>query len=122
MTGYEKIAVLLGELGNGASDAVLDKLNLTGEQISKIRKAMKNVRGYGNKVYDPEDPAQVNRELAVLKEFKSYGELRGIYREVPHTGFIKTGDESAQQNLRNVAAVDPQAIAKALSQWINEDK
>lgn len=122
MTGYEKIAVLLGELGNGASDAVLDKLNLTGEQISKIRKAMKKVRGYGNKVYDPEDPTQVNRELAVLEEFKSYGELRGIYREVPHTGFIKTGDESAQQNLRNVASVDPQAIAKALSQWLNEDK
>lgn len=122
MTGYEKIAILLGELGNGASDAVLDKLNLSGEQIAKIRKAMKAVRGYGNKVYDPEDPSQVNRELAVLEEFKSYGELRGIYREVPHTGFIKTDGGSAPQNLRNAAAINPEAIAKALSQWLKEDK
>ncbi len=122
MTGYEKIAILLGELGNGASDAVLDKLNLSSEQITKIRKAMKAVRGYGSKVYDPEDSSQVNRELAVLEEFKSYGELRGIYREVPHTGFIKTEGGSAQQNLRNAAAVNPEAIAKALSQWLKEDK
>ena len=122
MTGYEKIAVLLGELGNGASDAVLDRLNLSAEQLKKIRKAMKAVRGYGEKVYDPEDPAQVKRELNVLEELKSYGEMRGIYRDVPHNGLIKTSDGSAQQNVAQMAAADPEALARVLGMWLKDEK
>ncbi len=122
MTGYEKIAVLLGELGNGASDAVIDRLNLSAEQLKKIRKAMKAVRGYGEKVYDPEDSAQVKRELNVLEELKSYGEMRGIYRDVPHTGLIKTSDGSAQQNVAQMAAADPEALARVLGMWLKDEK
>ncbi len=122
MTGYEKIAILLGELGNGASDAVLDRLNLSAEQLKKIRKAMKNVRGYGEKTYDPNDPNQVNRELAVLEELKNYGQMRGVYRDVPHTGLIKTSDGSAQQSVKDMAAANPEALAKVLGMWLNSDK
>ncbi len=121
MTGYEKIAILLGELGNGASDAVLDRLNLTNEQVEKIRKAMKAVRGYGDKAYDPHDPNQVNRELAVLEEVKTYGEFRGIYREVPHSGLIKTSSNPAE-NMRSMAQNDPEALAKVLGMWLSDDK
>ncbi|WP_147613310.1 hypothetical protein [Treponema pectinovorum] len=121
MTGYEKIAILLGELGNGASEAVLDRLKLSSEQMNKIKKAMKSVRGYGDKVYDPNDSTQVNRELAVLEEFKRYGELRGIYREVPHTGLLKTSEGTAQ-NVRNIASTDPEAMAKVLALWLGSDK
>ncbi len=121
MTGYEKIAILLGELGSSASDAILDRLNLSTEELSKIRKAMLQVRSYGERAYDPFDPNQVNRELAVLEEFKRYGEMRGIYKEVPHDGLIKTSD-SANQNFRSMAQADPEAFAKALGVWLSSDK
>lgn len=120
MNGYEKIAVLLGELG-GSGDAVLDRLKLSTEQIQKIKKAMSRIRNYGEKAYDPNDPAQVNRELAVLEEFKQYGELRGIYREVPHTGLIKTTG-SLQNDMREMASQNPEALAKALGMWLSSDK
>lgn len=121
MTGYEKIAILLGELGNGASESVLDRLSLSTEDLAKINKAMKSVRGYGDRVYDPHDPNQVNRELSVLEGLKSFGELRGIYRDVPHSALIKTTLDP-QENLRNMAVNDPEALAKVVGMWLSDDK
>jgi len=81
----------------------------------------KAVRGYGAKIYDPNDSTQVNRELAVLEELKTYGELRGVYRDVPHTGLIKTSD-GTRQSVRDVAAANPEAMAKVLAMWLGNDK
>ncbi len=119
MNGYEKIAVLLAELGNGAREAVLENLKLTPEQLKKINAATKKIKSYDGKVYNPKDPQQVQRELSVLEELKSFGELRGIYRDVPHEGFIKTGNPS---DIRNQAMADPELIARALGQWLSKDE
>lgn len=119
MTGYEKIAVLLAELGNGAREGVLQKLNLSTEQLKKINDAAKSLKSYDGKIYNPDDLNQVNREIAVLEEFKSFGELRGIYKEVPH-GFIKT-IASSEERLKSAAAADPQAIARALEHWLKSE-
>lgn len=118
MTGYEKIAILLGELGTEASAPILARLNLNNDELTKIRKSMKNLGGK----YDPWNETQVARENLVLEEFKAYGELRGIYKEVPHASFIKTGESSAQHNAREMAMADPEALAKVLGQWLKDDK
>ncbi len=119
MNGYEKIAVLLAELGNGAREAVLENVTLTPEQLKKINTATKKIKSYDGKIYNPKDENQVNRELAVLEELKSFGELRGIYKDVPHEGFVKTVDPS---NIKGTAMANPELIAKALGQWLNSDK
>lgn len=119
MTGYEKIAVLLAELGNGARESVLQKLNLTTDQLKKINTATKNLKSYDGKIYNPQDLTQVNREVAVLEEFKRFGELRGIYKEVPH-GFIKT-IASGEERLKTAASANPEAIANALKMWLKSD-
>ena len=120
MTRYEKIAILLGELG-GASDGILDRLNLSPEELSKIRKAMSSIRNYGEKAYNPYDSVQVKRELEVLEKLKEFGEMRGIYREVPHTGLIKTTEESVQNNVKEMVSQNPEALAKVLEHWLSED-
>ena len=83
MTGYDKIAILLAELGNGAREAVLEKLNFSSEQLKKI------------------------------------GELRGIYKDVPH-GFIKTA-ASEEEKFRQSVMANPEAIAQALEKWLKSD-
>ncbi|MBO5100328.1 MAG: hypothetical protein J6B63_03365 [Treponema sp.] len=118
MTGYEKIAILLGELGVSTSEAILNRLNLSTEELVKIRK---NIKALGGK-YNPFDENQVARENAVLEEFKRYGEMRGIYKDVPHAAFIKTGESSVQNNVRNMAVENPEALAKVLSSWLSDKK
>lgn len=119
MTGYDKIAILLAELGNGAREAVLEKLNFSSEQLKKISAATKKLRSYDGKIYNSKDKSQVNREIAVLEELKSFGELRGIYKDVPH-GFIKTA-ASEEEKFRQSVMANPEAIAQALGKWLKSD-
>lgn len=118
MKKFEKIAVLLGELGVDASDPILAKLNLSTDELSQIRKSM---RALGSS-YNPNDERQVAKENAVLEEFKRFGEMRGIYKDVPHTAFIKVGETATQNNVRNLAAQDPEALAKVLGMWLKNDE
>ena len=120
MNGYEKTAVLFGELGAGACEEVLGKLNLSTAQIKKIQKAMRKIRNYGEKAYNPNDSFQIKRELEVLEELKEFGEFRKIYKEVPHDGLIKT-TESAQERIKNAFSENPESIARALSKWLSEE-
>ena len=116
MNGYEKTAILFGELGAGACEEVLAKLNLSTAQIKKIQKAMRKIRNYGEKAYNPNDSVQVKRELEVLEELKEFGEFRKIYKEVPHDGLIKT-----TETIKNAFSENPESIAKALSKWLSEE-
>ena len=77
MTGYEKIAVLLTELGSQTSEKILALLNLSPSQMNKISK---NIMALGP--YNPKNLFHVQRETAVLEELRKFGLKRGIYREV----------------------------------------
>ena len=46
LTGYEKVAILLGELDNEAYYKVMSELSLSRKQFHKIRKAMKKLGKY----------------------------------------------------------------------------
>ena len=89
MTGYEKIAVLLTELGSEASEKILSILKLSPAEMNKISK---NILSLG--AYNPRNLFHVQRETAVLEEVKRFGELRGIYREVApkNGGFLMVDD------------------------------
>ena len=75
MTGYEKIAVLLTELGAETSEKILSILKLSPVEMNKISK---NIMALGS--YNPRNLFHVQRETAVLEEARQFGELRGIYR------------------------------------------
>ena len=65
MTGYEKIAVLLTELGSEASEKILSILKLSPAEMNKISK---NILSLG--AYNPRNLFHVQRETAVLEEVK----------------------------------------------------
>ena len=74
LKGYEKAAVLLGELGPETSKPVLEALRLSRKESKKIRK---NIKKLGR--YNPNNYKQVSRELSVLTDTINYGKAKGIF-------------------------------------------
>lgn len=114
MTGYEKIAVLLTELGSETSEKILSILNLSPAQMNKISK---NIMSLG--AYNPRNLLHVQRETAVLEEVRRFGELRGIYRETePNTtGFVMTDSLDA---LKKEIPKSPEDVANVLRGWLDK--
>lgn len=106
LSGTQKIAVFLGEIGQTASAAVLQRLNLTTSQIASIRKEMENL-GY----YNPHNQFQVMREYSVLTEAANFGIMHNIYREVPHQSPEELKKQERIEKLQNE---NPENIAKFL--------
>ncbi|MBR1535485.1 MAG: hypothetical protein IJ630_00935 [Treponema sp.] len=115
MTGYEKIAILLTELGSEASEKILDILKLSPSQMNKISK---NILALGG--YNPRNMLHVQRETAVLEEVKKFAELRGIYKEVApkNGGFIMVDDKL--ESLKNEVPKNPQDVANLLRSWLDK--
>ena len=114
MTGYEKIAVLLTELGSEASEKILHILKLSPVEMNKIRR---NILSLGD--YNPRNLLHVQRETAVLEEAKKFGELRGIYREVAPGagGFIMVDDNL--ESLKREIPKSPEDVANVLRGWLD---
>lgn len=115
MTGYEKIAILLTELGSETSEKILAILNLSPAEMNKISK---NIMSLGN--YNPRNLLHVQRETAVLEEVRRFGELRGIYREVaPQSGngFLMVDDNL--ENLKKEVPKNPEDVANVLKGWLD---
>ena len=113
MTGYEKIAVLLTELGSETSEKILAILHLTPAEMNKISK---NIMALG--AYNPRNLLHVQRETAVLEEVRKFGELRGIYREVaPQSGFLMVDDNL--ENLKKEIPKSPEDVANVLRGWLD---
>ncbi len=114
MTGYEKIAVLLTELGSETSEKILSILKLSPTQMNKISKNILSLGGY-----NPRNLLHVQRETAVLEEVKKFGELRGIYREIApqNGGFIMVDDNL--ENLKKEIPKSPEDVANLLRGWLD---
>ncbi len=114
MTGYEKIAVLLTELGSETSEKILSILKLSPVEMNKISR---NIMELGP--FNPRNLFHVQRETAVLEEVKQYGELRGIYREVaPANGGFIMVDEKLDALKREIPK-SPEDIANVLRGWLD---
>ncbi|MBQ4379243.1 MAG: hypothetical protein II821_08625 [Treponema sp.] len=114
MTGYEKIAILLTELGSETSEKILAILNLSPAEMNKISK---NILALGG--YNPRNMLHVQRETAVLEEVKNFGELRGIYKEVApgNGGFIMVDDNL--ESLKREVPKNPEDVANVLRGWLD---
>ena len=114
MTGYEKIAILLTELGSETSETILSRLNLSPVQMNKISK---NIMSLG--AYNPRNLFHVQRETAVLEEVKKFGELRGIYRNIaPENGGFIMVDNNLEA-LKKEIPQSPEDVANVLRGWLD---
>lgn len=116
MTGYEKIAVLLTELGSETSEKILSILKLSPAQMNKISK---NIIALGT--YNPRNLLHVQRETAVLEEVRVFGELRGIYKDVSSqkgNGFLMVNDNL--DSLKKEVPKNPEDVANVLRGWMEK--
>lgn len=109
LSGFQKIAVLLSEIGFEAGQKVLSHINFSDSQIIKLNSAFRSLGEF-----NPHNEFQVRRENAVLNEAASFGKKRGIYSEISiHTQSQKKTDDFASKN--------PKEIAKFLSGLLSKD-
>ena len=114
MTGYEKIAILLTELGSEATEKILHILKLSPAEMNKISKQILSLGAY-----NPRNLFHVQRETAVLEEVRKYGEMRGIYREVaPQDGGFLMVDDKIEALKRKIPKT-PEDVANVLRGWLD---
>ncbi len=112
-SGYEKAAVLLAELG-GASEKVLQALDLSDLEKIKLTKAMQALGHYNSN-----DLEQVKREQAVLNEVLLYGARKNILSEKP---VVPAEERDKNKNMWQTVKSDPDKVANLLKVWLEEDK
>lgn len=127
LTGVQKAAIILAELGpllNDNYDVLMEKLNLSADEMKKIRIAMKNLGEYRPAKHGYEQGmAEIKREQSVLKEVLEFGRRRGIYTPPPEgeeDKFEKLVEKNNNQTINNITASDPEMLANILKLWIEE--
>lgn len=124
LTGTEKAAILLAELGPGYNnnyDALMEALNLSTDEKEKIRRAMERLGAYAPAQHGLQRGLfEIRREEAVLSEAIEYGKRRGIFRPLePHELKNKYVKNDGTNGLSDLAKTNPKAVADILSGWIN---
>lgn len=115
LTGKEKAAILMGELGIAGSSEIMKYFST--EEIKKIRKAMQNLPKYN--IY------QASKENKVLEDACKFGISHRICSVSPellssaHYSQLHE-KENANNYIKNLAQ-NPDAIANVLSVWLKED-
>jgi len=114
LTGLQKAAILLGELGTDAGQDVIACLNLTPEEMKKIRRAMKTLGPY------PRNMNDILREEAVLNETINFGKFKGIFhpikKEDKQTRLVNENKNSVSQMLQD----NPTAITNLIRSWLDD--
>ena len=123
LSGLEKVAILLAELGpffNSNYDQLYGALHLSDEEIRKIRKAMKKLGRYAPaKVSYEKGMEQIQQEQSVLQEALDYGVRKGIVSKTDGNGG-KTLKDFIPADIENIANQNPEDVAKVLRSWLGE--
>ena len=127
LTGFEKAAILMAEVGplfNSNYDALFEKLQLTTNEIKKIRKAIKKLGYYAPARASYENGMeQIAREQSVLKEALSFGASRGITKKAETAAGIQKQQPVKQlmpDKIKNMASQNPDDLAKVIQTWLGE--
>ena len=112
-TGFEKAAILLVELG-GASEKILQALDLSDLEKRKLTKALQSLGRY-----NANDLEQVKREQAVLNEALLFGARKNILSNKP---VVPAEERDKNKNMWQTVKNDPDKVANLLKVWLDEDK
>lgn len=113
LTGAQKAAILLGELGRDASKPILSYLNLPAEKIRKINIAMASLGQY-----DAQNKFQVQRELSVLNEAAAFGKTRAIWKEAEMPMDYQKSDRSS--STKEEISESTKIIAETIRSWLKD--
>ena len=111
LSGAEKTAILLGELGMAISDDLLERVGLSEREKKAINKAFKKLGKY-----DPQSRFEARREVQVLQEVMDYGAYKGILPP-PKPDFY----QQKQQEVLGMMKQNPDAVANLLKAWLGDD-
>ena len=96
LTGAEKTAILLGELGMAISDDLLERVGLTEQEKKAVNKAFKKLGRY-----NPQSRFEARREVQVLQEVMNFGAYKGILPPPKPDFYQQKQQEVYQRNLSN---------------------
>lgn len=111
LTGAEKTAILLGELGMAISDDLLERVGLTEQERKAVNKAFKKLGRY-----NPQSRFEARREVQVLQEVMNFGAYKGILPP-PKPDFY----QQKQQEVLGMMKQNPDAVANLLKTWLGDD-
>ena len=111
LTGAEKTAILLGELGMAISDDLLERVGLTEQEKKAVNKAFKKLGRY-----NPQSRFEARREVQVLQEVMNFGAYKGILPP-PKSDFY----QQKQQEVLGMMKQNPDAVANLLKTWLGDD-
>lgn len=111
LTGAEKTAILLGELGMAISDNLLERVGLTEQEKKAVNKAFKKLGRY-----NPQSRFEARREVQVLQEVMNFGAYKGILPP-PKPDFY----QQKQQEVLGMMKQNPDAVANLLKTWLGDD-
>lgn len=111
LSGAEKTAILLGELGMAISDDLLERVGLSEREKKAINKAFKKLGKY-----NPQSRFEARREVQVLQEVMDYGAYKGILPP-PKPDFY----QQKQQEVLGMMKSNPDAVANLLKTWLGDD-
>lgn len=111
LTGAEKTAILLGELGMAVSDDLLERVGLTEQEKKAVNKAFKKLGRY-----NPQSRFEARREVQVLQEVMNFGAYKGILPP-PKPDFY----QQKQQEVLGMMKQNPDAVANLLKTWLGDD-
>jgi len=112
LSGAEKTAILLGELGMAISDDLLERVGLTDHEKKAVNRAFKKLGKY-----NPHSPYEARREVQVLQELMDYGSYKGILPP-PKPDFY----QQKQQEVLGMMKQNPDAVANLLKTWLGDDE
>ncbi|MBQ7753743.1 MAG: hypothetical protein IJR80_08850 [Treponema sp.] len=111
LTGAEKTAILLGELGMAISDNLLERVGLTEQEKKAVNKAFKKLGRY-----NPQSRFEARREVQVLQEVMNFGAYKGILPP-PKPDFY----QQKQQEVLGMMKQNPDAVANLIKTWLGDD-
>lgn len=118
LTGIQKAAILLAEIGPSRNDEynkVFENLHLSSAQLKRLRIVMQSLKPYLQPA--PGDINEIYREQQVLREALNYGRQKGF--EIPDEKPLEPATSATEKSeISKLSKNDPKAVAKLLSSWL----
>ena len=115
ITGYQKAAILLAELGLETSKEIIEYLKLTPKEHKKLLNTYKKLGSYPRNIND------IIREEKVLAETLNYGKVKGIYtpieKEDLQTQYLKKNQTQVSKMLND----SPDTITNIIKNWLDQN-
>ena len=115
ITGYQKAAILLAELGLETSKEIKEYLKLTPKEHKKLLNTYKKLGSY------PRNINNIIREEKVLAESLNYGKVKGIYtpieKEDLQTQYLKKNQAQVSKMLND----SPDTITNIIKNWLDQN-